>query len=388
MPYVYRTKNKKTGKYHPLYRYTYYTHDGRKKSATGTPSRRETEKIAAQVQGREYAIRNRVASPPKASDVARSIEQVIAEYLQWGNTVGGRRGRPWSREHARKREQNLEFWRKELKLRTQHDLVDCQRRVERVIHRMHIDDGRSGKTVWNRVETLAAFGRWCVDRDYLDRDPLRRLKRINTDPVKRRRPLVPDEIDKLVTHCLPERRLLYRTAICTGLRANELAHVTPAHLDTFRCGIRLEAAWTKNRQSGFQVAPRWLMDELMEAGKGMPPDAPMFFIQKAHASRMLQDDLERAEIAVFKPGEGKVVFHSLRMTYLSLLDWNGASAKECQELARHSTPIVTMNSYVRTREDRVRSVVEAIGEALKPDVTSKHNPNGDLGQETRMRKAL
>jgi integrase len=55
-----------------------------------------------------------------------------------------------------------------------------------------------------------------------------------------------------------------------------------------------------------------------------------------------------------KVGEGKIVFHSLRMTYCSLLDYQGASAKKTQELARHSTPTVTMNSYVRTREDRVQ----------------------------------
>ena len=189
MPYVYQTVSKKTGKPHPLWRYEYYDHLGRKRKGTGTTSRKETEKIAAQVQGKQYAIRRGVAAAPKASDEARNIDQVIAEYLLWGKTQGGRRGRPWGPEHARKREQNLAFWKAELKLRTQLDLLDCRARVERVIHHLHIASGRSGKTTWNRVETLGAFCRWCVERDYLAEDPLRRLKKINTDPVYRRRPL-------------------------------------------------------------------------------------------------------------------------------------------------------------------------------------------------------
>ena len=81
---------------------------------------------------------------------------------------------------------------------------------------------------------------------------------------------------------------------------------------------------------------------------------------------MIQTDLARAGIPVEIPGEGKVDFHALRMTYCSLLDYSGASAKETQELARHSTPSLTMNTYVRTRIDRVRGVVNAVGEVVNP----------------------
>ncbi len=370
MPYIFQTLSRKTGKPHPLWRFQYIDYLGRQRKATGTTSRKETEKIALQVQGKHFAIRNGVAAAPKASDVAQNIDQVVAEYMLWGNTVGGRRGRPWGPEHARKRTQNMAFWKAELGLRTQHDLIDCQARVERIIHRIHIESGRTGKTAWNRVETLAAFCRWLVDRDYLADDPLRRLKKINTQPVRRRRPLMPEEIVLLLEHCLPERRLLYETALCTGLRANELLHVTPVLLDVFRCGIRLEAPWTKNRLDGFQPTPRWLMDKLIAAAKGLGPTQPIFSIQKAHAARMIRDDLERAGVPIFKAGEGTVDFHALRTTYLTLLDMNGASAKEAQDLARHSTPIVTLNSYIRSTDERRRRVVDAIGGILQtPDRT-------------------
>lgn len=387
MPFVYRTY-RKDGKPHPLWRFQYTDHLGRQRKGTGAPSKMETERIAAQVQGRELAIRNRVAAAPKASDLARNIDQIVAEYQLWGNSVGGRRGHPWGPEHARKRAQNLAFWKRELRLQTQFDLIDCQARVERVIHRLHIESGRSGKTAWNRVESLAAFCRWCVDRDYLADDPLRRMKKINTAPVKRRRPLMPEEIARLLEHCLPERRLLYETALCTGLRANELAHVTPVLLNIFQCGIRLEAAWTKNRLDGFQPVPRWLMDKLIEASRGLSPTQPIFRLQKAHAARMVRDDLERAGVPIFKLGEGHVDFHALRTTYLTLLDMGGASAKETQDLARHSTPVVTFNAYVRAGADRKMKVVEALGAVLLFKSVTPQEPNGQTGENREIHKAL
>ena len=388
MPYVFQSISRKTGKPIALWRFQYIDHLGRQRKATGTTSRKETERIALQVQGKEFAIRNGVAAAPKASDQARNIDQITAEYQFWGNSVGGRRGRPWGPEHARKRAQDLAFWKAELRLQTQFDLIDCQARVERVIHRIHIETGRTGKTAWNRVETLAAFCRWCVDRDYLADDPLRRLKKINTQPVKRRRPLMPDEIALLLTHCLPERRLLYETAICTGLRANELAHVTPVLLNIFQCGIRLEANWTKNRMDGFQPVPRWLMDKLIEASRGLGPTQPIFKLQKAHAARMVRDDMERAGLPIFKPGEGHVDFHALRTTYLTLLDMGGASAKETQDLARHSTPVVTFNAYVRAGADRKMKVVEALGALLQAPVGTHPEPISQDGQNTEIHKAL
>jgi integrase len=213
------------------------------------------------------------------------------------------------------------------------------------------------------------------------------LKKINTDPVRRRRALVPEEIAKLLDACLPERKLLYQVALCTGLRANELRHITPAHLDDERCGIRLEAAWTKNRLDGFQPIPRWLMDILQSKAQDLDRSGAFFGVQKTHPARMIQDDLKRAGIPLEIPGEGKVDFHSLRVTFCSLLDDRGASAKENQELARHSTPVLTMNVYVRTRVDRVRGVVDAVGEVVNPAAVPELCPNGQTPQLRFLRNA-
>jgi integrase len=173
---------------------------------------------------------------------------------------------------------------------------------------------------------------------------------------------------------------LYETALCTGLRANELRHITPAHLDEERCGVRLEAEWTKNRQDGFQPIPRWLMDKLLHEARVLDQSAGVFGVQKTHPARMIQDDLERAGIPLEIPGEGKVDFHSLRVTFCTLLDDRGATAKENQELARHSTPALTMNIYVRTRVDRVRVVVDSVGELVNPAAAPYQRPTEEPPQ--------
>jgi len=59
------------------------------------------------------------------------------------------------------------------------------------------DARHTGTTSRRETEKIAAqvqgkqyaIRRWCVERDYLAEAPLRRLKKINTDPVYRRRPL-------------------------------------------------------------------------------------------------------------------------------------------------------------------------------------------------------
>ena len=46
--------------------------------------------------------------------------------------------------------------------------------------------------------------------------------------------------------------------------------------------------------------------------------------------------------------DGKTTdFHSLRVSYITALVKSGASVKECQTLARHSNPALTLNTYTR-----------------------------------------
>ena len=59
-------------------------------------------------------------------------------------------------------------------------------------------------------------------------------------------------------------------------------------------------------------------------------------------------------------------FHSLRTTYVNLVLESGAGIKEAMDLARHSTPDLTLNVYGRSRWERRAEIVNRIGEAVRP----------------------
>jgi integrase len=101
--------------------------------------------------------------------------------------------------------------------------------------------------------------------------------------------------------------------------------------------------------------------------------------QIAHAARMIRADMERAGLPIVVEGEGHVDFHALRTTYLTLLDMNGATAKESQDLARHATPIVTFSSYIRSNDERKQRVVEAVGSIVHEAGVTQQEPTGEEG---------
>ena len=58
-------------------------------------------------------------------------------------------------------------------------------------------------------------------------------------------------------------------------------------------------------------------------------------------------------------------FHALRVTFITLIIEAGANIKEAQELARHSTPEMTLNIYARTNKKKLAEVIKTVGENLE-----------------------
>src|SRR5690606_7568833 len=102
MPYLYRTR-RKDGTPHARWRFQYRDWQGKKRKATGYTSRSETEKLANTVQAEHDAIRKGLRPPPVIEEPPLPFDEVAEKYLTWGETQGGRRGRPWSKRHAEKR---------------------------------------------------------------------------------------------------------------------------------------------------------------------------------------------------------------------------------------------------------------------------------------------
>jgi len=161
------------------------------------------------------------------------------------------------------------------------------------------------------------------------------------------------------------------------------------HLDVQRGDLHLEASWTKNRQSGFQQLSIALLERLeafVRSGEAEQlynrfyghrgdrdrlPANPLLYVP-SHTARDLAIHLEAAGVPKNAPG-GKIDFLACRNAYVSLVVESGATVKERQELARHSTPELTMNMYARARTERLSEAVERVGEVVLS--TSKRVPS-------------
>ncbi len=345
------------------YRFWFKDCAGKRVFRTGGRSKTETRRMAERLEDDHLQIRLGYRPPPRPADKfrARPVSAVCDEYIAWGEAQGGRNGRPWAKAHAGGRRFQLAWWRKELELETIADFEGILRRVESALQGLQ-HAGKSGRTVQNYAEALRALCRWCLDRGYLDANPLAKLRAFDTTPQTRRRAMTDAEIHALLESCPPERRLLYKTALCSGLRVNELRQLKVMDLDGDQGGLHLRAEWTKNRQSGFQPLHPTLMCDLTESIRGAEPTAPLLHM-RSHPVRDLDSDLAAASISKWT-AEGKLDFHALRTAYISRVVESGASVKEAQTLARHSTAELTLNTYARARSERLAQVAEEAGEPI------------------------
>jgi integrase len=362
----------------------YRDYTGKQKFFAGTTSKADTLRMARDFEDNHRKIKLGYLPVPEASRKHRTrpFSETVKEYLAWGKSQGGRGGRPWAADHLRKREENLEWWRERLALDVLADLDDILPSVEEALREMQ-DKGRAGKTLANHAEALKSFCRWCVTRNYLAGNPLKALQRFNTTPQTVRRALTPEEVQKIYAAAPEHRALLYEVAIVSGLRRGELRALSVDDLDVTNCGLRLHAEWTKNRKPGFQPLSKRLVERLKafvasgqanllytqaafghHGARERVPESPLLYVS-LNISQHMAADMANAKVEK-KAFGGQADFHALRVTHVSLGFEAGASVKDAQALARHSTPGMTLNTYGRTRDDCLAQIVERIGDMVAP----------------------
>src|SRR5262245_50013310 len=132
MAHLYRTYRKDRSP-HARWRFQYLDWQGVKRKATGYTSRKETEKLANRIQAEQDAIRKGLEPPPKAEEPVVPFEEFESKYLAWGETQGGRGGRPWSARHLEKRWTHLAWWKEKLALSSLPQLETILSQVENTL---------------------------------------------------------------------------------------------------------------------------------------------------------------------------------------------------------------------------------------------------------------
>jgi len=232
--------------------------------------------------------------------------------------------------------------------------------------------GMSARTSNSILGAVRAFCRWMVANGRAVEDPLRVLRPLNAKLDKRveRRALTPNELRLLLTSTAgeperwgmagPERSLLYRLAVETGLRASEIGSLRVAGFDMTSQPptVTLQAAYSKRRRQDVLALRSDTARALASLLRGRMPSAAAFNIPANwRSAEMLAEDLVAAGVVVGDKASGIADFHALRHTFISNLTSGGVSPKVAQALARHSTIALTMDRYTHLRaQDELRAL--------------------------------
>jgi integrase len=279
--------------------------------------------------------------------------------------------------YRKARRQMLEAYVRSTGVRTLNDLDPAG--ANRWLSRLK-DKGLGARSVNIRYQALRQFGRWLVKSRRFGYDPFESLTPLNEAADRRhvRRSLSVDEMVRLLKAAASRpvaaatkertlvgvseaqrellqargeaRRLIYLTAVKTGLRRAELGRVRLCDINWTAARIRVPAPSAKTRQEQTVEVPPDLLSELHGfAPRDRTSVAPLFARAMFPSTRTFWKDLEAAGI-VRQDGEGRVVdFHSLRMTFVTWLVVAGTHPKTAQVLARHASIETTMQIYTDTR---------------------------------------
>ena len=257
--------------------------------------------------------------------------------------------------------------------------------------------GRSAATINRRTRAIKQFTRrlWVWGR--IPTDPLVGVAMLNeqTDRRRVRGAFSDDELVKLFKAAerehvkvpprfatdgrtlnnarkftIPHRDLLYRLAVNTALRLSEIRSLRVAdfHLDGDQPTVRLAARASKRRTVDVLPLRRDLVDPLRPFLARQHPQARPWSGLPNTMAGVVRADCARAGIPVETEAGERLDFHALRHTAITRWARAGVPFRTVQELARHSTPVLTAMVYshlgIRDTAGAVESL-PAIGEAAE-----------------------
>jgi integrase len=232
-------------------------------------------------------------------------------------------------------------------------------------------NGLSAQTSNFYLVCVKQFCKWMVQDQRASESPIQHLKRLNvrTDRRHDRRALEVNEVRRLLemTAAAPKRfgmmgharAMLYRVAVETGLRANELRSLKAASFDLVNGTVTVEAGYSKHRRQDVLPLRPDTAAELKLFLADRLPTAQAFHVPEKTAN-MLKADLAGAGIAYVDAAGHYVDFHALRHTCGSWLAANGVHPKVAQTIMRHSDISLTMNKYTHTLSGQEARAVQSL----------------------------
>ena len=229
----------------------------------------------------------------------------------------------------------------------------------------------SAETSNKYLKDAKHFWKWLKKEDRAAGHPLEFLALFNVEADRRhvRRALDPVEFAALVAAARvgavygmdngdvsgPDRAVLYQVAAYTGLRAKELASLTPESFDLDAATVTVRAAHSKHRRTDVLPLRADLVALLRPWLEGRPRTRRLWRLPDK-CSLMIKADLAAAGVPYETPA-GTADFHALRHTFITNLGRQAdVSMKTVQQLARHSDIRLTARYMHMTRHDELAAL--------------------------------
>lgn len=215
------------------------------------------------------------------------------------------------------------------------------------------------------LKATKSFCSWMVQDRRASESPIAHLKPITvTEREVNRRALEDDELHRFLettargTDCFGmgggERYLLYRFAIETGLRANEIRNLTVGDFDFNNRTVTVQAGSSKHRRQDVQAlksdTAKLLKEFLMNKTLNTRAFGGTYKKLTGRTAEMIKEDLERAEISYIDEAGRVFDFHALRHQTGSMLARYGVHPRDAQAHMRHSDINLTMRFYTHLRK--------------------------------------
>ena len=232
-------------------------------------------------------------------------------------------------------------------------------------------------TINKTIVTLGAILKYAVRHRYIDSNPVQNVEKYRRSPEKFEEKihyLTPEQIRLLLDNSTDRYRILFMTAVLTGMREGELFGLKWSDIDwnanqvcvnrTFSRG-RFYPPKTKASKRRIDLPPE-LVTELKKWRLRCPKsELDLVFPNSVGNPENHGNMLRRGFYpALRRAGLPRIRFHDLRHTYASLLIQQGEHPKYIQQQMGHSSIKVTMDTYGHLMEATNYEAAKRLGETI------------------------
>lgn len=219
--------------------------------------------------------------------------------------------------------------------------------------------GLRDSSVQTHINTLRSFFAWLELEDMIRKNPMRKIKSLKIDRMAARRPLEPEEMERLRDSCQTyKERALVEFMASSGCRLSEVIGIRMDQVDWQRRSVTVLGKGHKERTVYFSVRAKLMLQEYISNRRGgialfassRTPYGPM---SPRAVEKVLQRIGERAGIA------RRIHPHILRHTFATAALKGGMDLTIIQRLLGHTDPKTTM-IYAELQPETVRYAYERV----------------------------